>query len=162
MWCSKNNIEKFYIKENENLYKIGRGLVFHISPKNIPLNFIYSFFLGLLSGNSNIVKLPNGNFEETEVVLDVVKKLFNNKNFKFLKNSNFFLILSHDSKEIEDITKISDARMIWGGDSTIEFYKKINTPIICLDLVFSDRYSFSIINSKKFQELNINKKKRIS
>lgn len=162
LWCSKNNIEKFYIKENENLYKIGRGLVFHISPKNIPLNFIYSFFLGLLSGNSNIVKLPNGNFEETEVVLDVVKKLFNNKNFKFLKNSNFFLKLAHDSNEIEDITKISDARMIWGGDSTIEFYKKLNSPIRCLDLVFSDRYSFSIINSKKFQELNINKKKELA
>jgi hypothetical protein len=52
--------------------------------------------------------------------------------------------------------------MIWGGDSTIEFYKKINTPVRCLDLVFSDRYSFAIINSKKFQELNIDKKKELA
>ena len=43
---------------------MGRGLIFHITPTNVPTNFFYSFIFSLLSGNSNIVKLPTKDFEE--------------------------------------------------------------------------------------------------
>ena len=33
-------------------------MIFHITPSNIPTNFAYSFIFGLLTGNSNIVKVP--------------------------------------------------------------------------------------------------------
>ena len=59
-WTSKRNINLFL--ENYqigNEFRTGRGLIFHVCPNNVPTNFIFSFFLGLLSGNSNIIKLPS-------------------------------------------------------------------------------------------------------
>ena len=63
-WCGKKrntNLTKYF---NNNFLRLGRGLIFHICPSNVPTNFIYSFFFGLLSGNSNIVKIPSRNFKE--------------------------------------------------------------------------------------------------
>ena len=64
-WTSKKNLS-LYLKnyEPEQEFRTGRGLIFHICPNNVPTNFIFSFFLGLLSGNSNIVKLPSSNSKE--------------------------------------------------------------------------------------------------
>ena len=47
-WCRKNNIknlkDKFY--KNNNILRVGVGLVFHITPSNIPTNFAYSLLFG--------------------------------------------------------------------------------------------------------------------
>ena len=55
-WC--NNKTKLIKKKKDNLISLGRGLAFHVCPSNVPTNFIYSFIFGILSGNSNIVKIP--------------------------------------------------------------------------------------------------------
>ena len=52
--------------------KLGLGLAFHITPSNIPTNFAYSLIFGLLSGNSNVVKVPSRNFTQ------IKNYLFNN------------------------------------------------------------------------------------
>ena len=64
---------------------MGRGLIFHITPTNVPTNFFYSFIFSLLSGNSNIVKLPTRDFEEKKIILDSIYNLFKKKNIKQLK-----------------------------------------------------------------------------
>ena len=55
--------------------KLGVGLIFHITPSNIPTNFAYSFIFGLLTGNSNIVKVPSKNFQDKSYNLQNIKKL---------------------------------------------------------------------------------------
>ena len=51
------SISKKYIK---NAYRmIGHGIIFHIAPSNVPVNFAYSLVAGLLSGNINIVRVPS-------------------------------------------------------------------------------------------------------
>ena len=81
LWCSKRNIFKIRSNFPNKFGSIGRGTVFHISPKNLPLNFFYSFTLSLLAGNSNIIKLPNGNFKEKDIILDTLKKILKKKKF---------------------------------------------------------------------------------
>ena len=71
LWTNHKKIEKLKEKFTNQNIKIGRGLIFHITPSNVPTNFIYSFFFGLLSGNSNIVKVPSKNFSEKNVILSV-------------------------------------------------------------------------------------------
>ena len=79
-WCNKNKNKNLSNYFNDNCLRVGRGLIFHICPSNVPTNFIYSFFFGLLSGNSNIVKVPSKDFKEKKIILLVVKSLFNRKN----------------------------------------------------------------------------------
>ena len=57
-WTNYNKIQELKNKFTNKNISLGRGLIFHICPSNVPTNFIYSFFFGLLSGNSNIVKIP--------------------------------------------------------------------------------------------------------
>ena len=53
---------------------IGRGIAYHITPSNIPINFAYSLVFGLLSGNSNIVRLPSKNFIQIKILHKIFYK----------------------------------------------------------------------------------------
>ena len=44
--------------------------------------------------------------------------------------------------------------MIWGGDQTINYFKKFETHPRCRDIMFSDRYSLAILNSDKINLAN--------
>tara|TARA_Y100000590_G_C15723277_1_gene1014244 strand:- start:637 stop:1836 length:1200 start_codon:yes stop_codon:yes gene_type:complete len=155
-WCSKKKLEtlKNNFKLQNNIRK-GRGLAFHICPSNVPTNFFYSFIFGLLSGNSNIVKIPNEDYPEKKIILDTIKILFKRKKYKNIKNSNFFVAYNPDNKVItEKISSICDCRIIWGGDHTINKIRKIWIPERCIELTFSDRYSISIINIRKLKKIS--------
>ena len=78
-WCRKQNIknlkQKFYSSET----RLGLGLVFHITPSNIPTNFAYSLIFGLITGNSNIVKVPSQKFKQVEIICNCIKKILKKK-----------------------------------------------------------------------------------
>ena len=40
---------------------------------------------GLLSGNSNIIKVPSNNFDQIRIICDQINQLLNLKKFKSLK-----------------------------------------------------------------------------
>ena len=77
-WCRKNNLLKLKREYFKNTNKIGLGLIFHITPSNIPTNFIYSLIFGLLSGNSNIVKVPSKNFQQIKIICNIIKSYLKN------------------------------------------------------------------------------------
>jgi hypothetical protein len=115
---------------------------------------MYSLIFGLISGNANIVKVPSRKFDEIKIICDEIGYLL--KKRKNSKVKNMIKILRYDSNENQitnDISEISDARLIWGGDKTIEQIRKIKTKARTIDVPFSDRYSISIINSDKLLQL---------
>lgn len=158
LWCNKKKIEKFKNNFKDHELRLGRGLAFHICPSNVPTNFIYSFFIGLLSGNSNIVKIPSKNFEEKNIIISTIKKLFSKKKFRDLEKSNTFIQYKNneDAERTKQISSISDCRIIWGGDKTINEIKKIWSPERTVDITFPDRYSFSLINLNVLKKLKSN------
>ena len=46
--------ERFEVRDGT--YRMGKGMLFHIAPSNVPVHFAYSLAMGLLNGNSNIVR----------------------------------------------------------------------------------------------------------
>ena len=153
-WCVKN--KKIAKTFNNDCLRLGRGLIFHICPSNVPTNFIYSFFFGLLSGNSNIVKIPSKNFKEKEIILSVIKSLFNKKKYINIKNSNCFVKYNNIAETTKKISSICDGRVIWGGDNTINDIRKTWIPERAIDITFPDRYSLSVINLNRFKKLQLN------
>ncbi len=159
-WCRKSNIHKKSKKFKNNNFKIGLGLVFHISPSNVPVNFAFSFLFGLLAGNSNIVRVPSKSFPQTKIICDEINKLLDDHKYKHIAESNSFI----DYERSEDISGLisaqSDARVIWGGDETVSNLKNLKSKTRCIDIAFADRYSFSIIStdaviSAQSKELNL-------
>ena len=143
-WCNKNkNLSNYF---NDNCLRLGRGLIFHICPSNVPTNFIYSFFFGLLSGNSKIVKVPSKDFKEKKIILSVVKSLFNRKKYINLKKANCFIQYNDKDEITKKISSICDARVIWGSNKTVNDIRKMWIPERAIDLTFPDRYSLSVIN----------------
>ena len=47
-WCNYKNIQKIKKKFSDEKIRLGRGLVFHICPSNVPTNFIYLTFIIIL------------------------------------------------------------------------------------------------------------------
>ena len=154
-FCRKQNILNFKKKYfNPKRIRFGLGLIFHITPSNIPTNFMYSLIFGLISGNANIVKVPSRKFDEIKIICREIKYLLRKR--KHFRVKKMIQILRYDSEENQitrDISEISDARLIWGGDKTIKDIRKIETKARTIDVPFADRYSISIINSNKLLQL---------
>jgi hypothetical protein len=151
-WTSYKKIGEAKKKFLSGNIRLGRGLIFHICPSNVPTNFIYSFFFGLLSGNSNIVKVPSKVFPEKNIILSTINKLFKKKKYLDLKNSNFFIQYDEKIENTQKISSICDGRVIWGGDKTINEVRKIWIPERAIELTFADRYSLSILNLNKLRK----------
>jgi hypothetical protein len=108
----------------------------------------------LLSGNSNIVKVPSKDFKEKKIILSTVKLLFNKKKYLNLKKTNFFVQYNNKDEITKKISSICDGRVIWGGNKTVNNIRKMWIPERAVDLTFPDRYSISIINLDKLKKEN--------
>ena len=115
-WSSYKKIGEAKKKFLSRNIRLGRGLIFHICPSNVPTNFIYSFFFGLLSGNSNIVKVSSKVFPEKNIILSIINKLFKKKKYLGLKNSNFFI--QNDEKIENTYIKWRHTNKYWVDQET--------------------------------------------
>ncbi len=150
-WCRKNNMNNLKKKHfDEANIRLGLGLVFHITPSNIPINFMYSLIFGLLTGNSNMVKVPSKKIEQVQIICNCLNKVLKKNKFKKLKRKINIVRYRENHEFTQKMSSLSDARLIWGGDNTINEIKKYKSKEKCRDLTFPDRYSISIINADYF------------
>ena len=70
-WCRKAALLQEKAKYDDISDRFGKGVVFHSTPSNVPVNFAFSFAAGLLAGNANIVRLPGKPFEQVNIICDV-------------------------------------------------------------------------------------------
>lgn len=159
-WCRKANLQK--IKENfgKNTDRLGRGLCFHIAPSNIPINSIFSYFFGLLAGNSNIVRLSSKDFPQVDFVCNLIKDVL--KNYPEIEKRTAFVKYERSNEISEEFSKIADCRMIWGGDKTIQIFKAFECKPRCIDITFPDRYSICLIDAEKINEASEETLKRLA
>ena len=152
-WCRRKNILK--LKENFNSQKnrIGLGMVFHITPANIPTNFVYSLIFGLLTGNSNIVKVPSKNFEEINIICSLINKILKKKN-SFLKNKITIIKYKDNNEFTKKISLSCSARVIWGGDQTINNLRDFKIKERTVEITFADRYSFCVMDPAKVKTMS--------
>lgn len=158
-WCRKANIQKLQEHCSKN-NRLGRGLCFHIAPSNIPINSIFSYFFGILAGNSNIVRLSSKDFPQVDFVCDLIKEVL--KNYPEIKKRTAFVKYEHSNEISEEFSKKADCRMIWGGDKTIKLFKTFETKPRCIDITFPDRYSICIIDAKKINEASKDEMKTLA
>ena len=152
-WCRRGSINKLKREHRDGNQRLGRGLAFHIAPSNVPLNFGYSFIFGLLSGNSNIIKIPSKKFLQAEFLSKIINDLLKRKKYRSLCANTAFVRYDKNNDITEYFSSICDVRVIWGGDSTIKNVRQYQTPVRCIDIAFADRYSICVIDVNKLSEL---------
>ncbi len=150
-FCRNKNLiklKKNFLVSSRDI-RLGLGLIFHITPSNIPTNFAYSLIFGLLTGNSNIVKVPSRDFKQIDIISKSINKILSKK-YKKVKEMIKIVKYKNNESFTKKISSICDARLIWGGDQSIENIRKYNLNASAIDLTFADRYSLCIIDTKKF------------
>lgn len=155
--ASLNQLEKKHGFRDDNIH-LGRGLVFHIAPSNVPVNFAYSLVSGLLTGNANIVRVPSKDFLQVGIVVDAMKTAL--EEHRGVKPYIALVQYGHD-KEINDaLSSIADTRIIWGGDRTIDEIRKSPLSSRGTEITFADRYSLAVIDADAYMEMG--DKKRVA
>ena len=159
-FCRKGNINK--LKKayfNEEIIRIGRGIVFHIAPSNVPVNFAYTLLSGLLSGNVNIVRVPTKDYEQVRIISNSISELSTEYNYNEVLQRIILIRYQKTASFTDLFSSICDVRVIWGGDNTINQIRRSIIPAKAFDITFVDRYSICIIDAdnylkeKKFQAI---------
>lgn len=154
-FCRKANLQDIYKKYSKSsLNKIGRGIIFHVTPSNVPLNFAYSFIAGSVTGNTNIVRVPSKDFDQMHLFFNALTALDSKPQFSEVSKRSIFINYHKDSTLTEYFSSICDVRLIWGGDTTIDLIRKNKIPSRSIDITFADRYSFSVINAHQYLEFD--------
>jgi hypothetical protein len=161
-WCRKSNLKKLSTDYIETNNRIGLGLIFHITPNNVPVNFAFSFAFSLLAGNSNIVKVPSKNFVQIDIICNKINKLIKQNDYSSIFANNLFIRYPQDDSITAFFSIKCNARVVWGSDSTVNKIRQIPIPSRSIDIAFSDRYSFSIIDPSTISNLSTSDLKKLS
>lgn len=154
-YCRNKNLSRLARYHHSKLNKrLGRGIVFHVTPTNVPVNFAYSLLAGLITGNINIVRVPSENFEQVQIIVNAINKILLNKYFKDSFSNRLYLIrYNRDSQATAFFSSFCDVRIIWGGDETINRVRKSPLPPRSIELTFSDRYSVCVIKADGYLKI---------
>jgi hypothetical protein len=159
-WARKSNILKLKKAYQDCTNHLGRGLVFHVTPSNIPVNFAFSWFFSLLAGNANIVRVPSKSFAQVQIICDVVSSLF--VEFPEIEKGTAFISYPADNEITASFCMMADVRVIWGGDKTVENIRLLKTKPRCIDVVFPDRYSVCILGGQAIRDADEKEMNRLA
>ena len=147
-WLRKSNIQKIshnYIDLTEHL---GKGLVFHIAPGNVALSFAYSLATGLLTGNTNIIRLPSREFEQTNIFCEVFRNVLREETE--IAERICLIRYPHDKSITDELSSKCHTRIIWGGDDTINTIRQSPISPRATEITFANRFSICLIDADKY------------
>ncbi len=150
-WCRKGNIKakkERWLKREE--IRLGRGLVFQVAPSNVPVNFAFTYIFALLAGNATIVRVPTKEFPQIMLICKKIKEIIGD--FPEIQKRTAIIQYPSESDITEQISLKADARVIWGGDATVEKIRQSKMRPRCIELAFADRYSICIIDGRAVEQ----------
>jgi hypothetical protein len=152
-WFRKTNMKKLKLYAQcliEERLLITRGIIFHIAPSNVDTIFIYSLFLSMIMGNRNIIRISSKKSNQIDFIINIFNKVL--KDFPRIAKSFIIIKYDHDDKITEHFSNLCDMRVIWGGDETIKKIRTISMNPAAKELVFADKFSYSVINLSEIEK----------
>ncbi len=147
-WCRNANLSRLEREFDKRFRRLGRGLVLHIAPANVPVNFAFSFAFGVLSGCANIVRIPAANHPQVDILCEEISRLFDSSAHSQIAAMNRLIKYPRNDEITVALSASCQARVLWGGDITITQLRAIPTSPRCIDIAFADRYSFCIMGAE--------------
>jgi len=155
-WIRKANLTNMLnsAQFSDSVIPVPRGIVFHIAPSNVDYMFLYSWFISVLAGNKNILRLSSKTNSEVILVIEFIAEFAKSNNAQWFLDSNLILTYDHTDSINNTLSSVADCRIFWGGDETIKRMRKFDSKPTVKDIYFSDKFSYSVINSEKFNKLS--------
>jgi len=147
-WLRKSNVQKISQKYSDLDDCLGRGLVFHIAPGNVALSFAYSLATGLLTGNTNIIRLSSRRFEQADFFCETLRDILLEE--PELVQRLCLIRYPHDKTITDKLSSNCHLRVIWGGNDTVNTIRQSPIPPRATEITFADRISICLINADKY------------
>ena len=144
----KNLLEEWKINKYVEIRAFPRGKVLHILAGNVPAVGIVSLIRGILSKNSNILKLPSGNPVST---LYFVLSFRDVDKFHPVTRSVSALYWRHGDKVEDFLYKLSNAVCVWGRYDAVFSVRRKTLPGQAI-LEYGPKYSMHIIDKKTLSD----------
>lgn len=129
-----------------------RGTVFHIPPANVDTIFVYSWAMSTLLGNRNIVRMSSRSTDQSNLILEVIREVL--VDHPDVARSTSMLSYGHDDAITAAISRVTDTRVIWGGDATVNRIRAVALPPHATELAFTDRFSLAAISASAYDALD--------
>jgi Acyl-CoA reductase (LuxC) len=126
---------------------VARGMVLHFAPSNVDSIFLYSWFLSLLLGNANVVRLSQRRGVQVHLLLERISGLLERPDFHPIRMRSLILSYGHDDSLTECLSQSCEVRVLWGGDESVLRLRAVPMNPLGTELVFPSRFSLSILNA---------------
>ena len=147
-WCRPAALRQMQRVYEAEKNRIGRGIVFHIAPSNVAVNFAYSCLTAFLAGNASIVRLPSKDFPQ----VDVLCRIFAETLAEFPALFPYFLFVryGHVQEVNEHYSRMCQTRVVWGGDATIDTIRRAPLAPRANEITFADRHSLAALDADAY------------
>lgn len=152
-WLRKAHLEEFRMRYEDGKLRMGRGLIFHIVSSNVPVLFAYSMAIGLLAGNSCVLRISTKSGAEDHRLCEIIDNLLHQPESAFVKDRISIFSCDRESNLIKHWLKECDGLMVWGGDQTIQAVRGMNRRPDAVEVMFPDRYSICILDMKHMESI---------
>ena len=147
-WCRPAALRQMQRTYEAEVNRLGRGIVFHIAPSNVAVNFAYSCLAAFLAGNASIVRLPSKDFPQVDVLCRIFAQTL--VDFPALLPYFLFVRYGHVQEVNEHYSWMCQTRVVWGGDATIEAIRRAALPPRANEITFADRHSLAVIDAPAY------------
>jgi hypothetical protein len=149
-WMRRGHIlelkQAFGAKQGTRIW-LARGVALHFAPSNVDSIFLYSWFLSMLVGNANIVRLSQRRGEEIGLLLNKINSVILQGKFRPILVRNLILAYDHQDEVTEALSQSCQLRVIWGGDESVRRLRAIPMNPCGVEVVFASRFSLAVIGS---------------
>jgi hypothetical protein len=154
-WMRPANLAKLrdsFKKSTGNALFQPRGTAFHIAPSNVDSIFIYSWFLSMICGNKNIVRLSSRGSPQLDLLIGVLTEMLGDDNWRSVAQNTLLVRYEHDAEITTHFSDMCDVRVIWGGDATVSAIRRLPLPPTACEVAFASKFSLALVHAQSWND----------
>jgi Acyl-CoA reductase (LuxC) len=132
--------------------RVGWGSVVHIAPSNIPINFAFSMLMGMVAGNSNILRLPSRMYPQMELMVRLFDEVAGRPEYTSFARETVFIQTDRDSSRLDNLIAQAEGLIVWGGDATVQRFRELRKRPRCIEAYFPSRVSSALLSAQAVLE----------
>jgi hypothetical protein len=131
---------------------LSRGMCLHFAPSNVDSIFLYSWFIALLLGNGNIVRLSRRRREQVDLLLAKIDAIMADEKYQAIRDRSLIVSFDHDDEFALQLSESCQVRVLWGGDESVRHLRSIPLNPLAIEVAFANRFSLAVLNAKRVLE----------
>lgn len=154
-WMRASNLARLRIlfekSAVQDLFQ-ARGTAFHIAPSNVDSIFIYSWFLSMMCGNKNIVRLSSRGSPQLDLLIGQIAVLLARDEWRPIAQRAVLVRYDHDADVTSYFSDMCDVRVVWGGDATVSAVRRLPLPPTACEVAFASKFSIAIVHAENWND----------